>query len=242
MAKIGTPLPNKKLSTLNWREAYIIGFDVETAGPDGAALDPIEGRIVQLAFTVYTPGADTFGPEYERRCGSDGVLLTPDVTAIHRIQPEDIADKPPADELLEELGSFLSGFLADDHVFLGYNCPFDTAFLYQAFKRRNMLDLFPIEPYRVLDPLAFARKQWPHNRLPELAARLGIPTGGAHEACRDVRSTIQVMLRLADMLKLPTDFDALLEEQERCIQDWEQRFPHRYRDTLDKVLGNVGRA
>lgn len=224
---------------MNWREARIIGFDVETAGPDRTALDPIQGRIVQLAFTIYTPGTDAFGPEYERRCGSDGVLLTPDVTDIHRIQPEDIANKPTADDLLDELVDFLSDFIGEDHIFLGYNVVFDVAFLYQAFKRRDMLAAFPIDPYRTLDPLTFARMQWPHNRLQELCARLGVPMGGAHEACKDVRSTIQAMLKLADELNLPEDFDALLKEQELCIQEWERQVPYRYRDTLEKVLGDT---
>lgn len=216
---------------MNWRESYIIGFDVETTG-----FDPINGRIVQIAFTIYNPGGDAFGPEYERRCGSDGVELPAEVSQIHGIWPEDIADKPPADDLLEELLSFLSDFRAENYVLLAFNAPFDVSFLYQAFKRRYLP--FPIDdPMRVLDPLPFARSRWKYNRLPELAARLGVPTGGVHEACKDVRSTIQVMFRLGEELGLPDDFDTVLSEQEKHVRVWEERVPHRYRDMLEKVLG-----
>lgn len=214
---------------MNWRESRLIGFDVETTG-----LDPVRDRIVQLAFTTYTPGNDVFGPEYERRCGSDGVELPPEASLIHNIWPEDIVDKPPADALLEELGDFLSDFRREDHIFLAFNACFDTSFLLQAFKRRSLP--FPINPMRVLDPLPFARSQWKYNRLPELASRLGVPSGGGHEACKDIRLTIQVMLRIGELLDLPADFDAVLNEQEKYICEWEEQMPYRYRDILDKVL------
>ena len=225
---------------MNWREARLIGFDVETAGnePNGA-LDPIEGRIVQLAFTIYSPGGEIYGPEYERKCGLDGVDLPPSVSAIHHIWPEDVAGKPSADALMGELSSFLADFVAEDHVFIAYNGVFDCAFIYQAFKRCGMLDALPFDPYRVLDPLTFARSMSDHNRLPELASRLNVPTGGAHEACRDVRTTIQVMLTLADILKLPDDFDELLKLQEMHISAWEKRTKRCYREILLKVLPEV---
>lgn len=214
---------------MNWREARIIGFDVETTG-----LDPVKDRIVQLAFTIYDPGRDAFGPEYERLCGSDGVELRSDVSSIHGILPEDIAGRPPADSFMEELLSFLSDFREEDYLFLAYNGGFDAAFLLQACRRSYQP--YPIDdPLRVLDPLTFARSRWDHNRLPELAANLGVPSGGTHEACKDVRLTIQCMHKIGELLKLPDDFDTLLAEQEKCIKWWEKETSHKYRDTLYKV-------
>lgn len=219
---------------MNWREARIIGFDVETTGPPpSGALDPVKGRIVQVAFTVYTPTTDAFGPEYERLCGPDGVEMPEDVSRINHVWPKDVTDKPSADDQLEEITAFLADFIAEDHVWLAYNHPFDVSFLYQAFKRRNLP--FPIDPMRVLDPLAFGRSQWVYNRLKQLARNLDVPVGGIHEACKDVRLTIQAMLKLSDLLELPTDYDALLAEQEKCIEEWQEATGHFFRDKYEEV-------
>jgi DNA polymerase III epsilon subunit-like protein len=212
---------------MNWLESRIIAFDLETTD-----FDPVEDRILQMAVTVYDPVLDAFTPELALLCGVD-VPISPGATAVHGICAEDVMGLPSADERLDKLSTFLMNAMEDDHVFAAFNAPFDLAFLMQAYKRVG--EEFPIDPMKVIDPLAFARDVWPYNKQRELALRIGVPVGQMHDALKDVRLTVPVLMALAKQLELPSDLDVLLTKQEECIRTWEKKTSHRYRDALRKV-------
>jgi len=215
---------------MNWREAKIIAFDTETTG-----LDPIEDRIVQFAFEIFDP--PQFTAELIGLCGTDGVNISDSAAHVHGLTNEMVAGKPSFDSRLPEILDFLEfivKYSKGNYFLLGYNSPFDLAFLCAALQRCDLTMDF--DPLRVVDPVIFARMMWKYgNRLEEVAQRLGIDAGKKHDAGWDAKTTVKVLLALEDV---PSTLDELLVMQNEGIRAWEKRSGHEYRDTL-KLVGGI---
>ncbi|QEH33938.1 DNA polymerase III PolC-type [Aquisphaera giovannonii] len=157
-----------------WPHAYI-AFDLETTGLF-ARID----RVVEIAAVRFGEGGEELG-RFERLV-HPGRRMSPAAQAVHCISDDDLADAPPAREVLPD---FLA-FLGDEGScsLIAHNASFDAGFL-GAELRRAGLEL-PL--HRVFDTLALARRRrpdLPRHRLEDLSRAYGIARARAHRALDD---------------------------------------------------------
>lgn len=137
-------------------------FDTETTG-----LDSRDDRIIELGGIELLNRFPT-GRVFHKFINPQGRAIHPDAQAVHGISAADLADKPGFHEIAEEFLTFIEGARLVAH-----NAGFDIGFLNVEFGRVG----HPvIEPDRVIDTLALARRKHPMgpNSLDALCRRYGI--------------------------------------------------------------------
>lgn len=137
-------------------------FDTETTG-----LDAREDRIIEFGGVELVNRFPT-GRTIHFYFDPQGRAVHPDAQAVHGISNADLAGKPTFPDLAAELQAFLDGAMLVAH-----NANFDIGFLDAEFGR---LGLPRVDPARVVDTLAIARRKHPMgpNSLDALCRRYGI--------------------------------------------------------------------
>ncbi|MCX5858741.1 MAG: exonuclease domain-containing protein [Proteobacteria bacterium] len=158
-------------------------FDTETTG-----LNPNFGdRVCEVAVLRWENGeiVKTFQTLVEPLRP-----VSPGAFAVNGITPAMLIGKPLFEEVAREVMALLRGA-----VVICHNAPFDFKFLIAECRMAGV----KIPEVKVIDTLALAREhfQFHSNRLGELGKSLGIKVGREHRALADVKTTLEVFLRLA---------------------------------------------
>jgi len=117
-----------------------------------------------------------------------------DASRVNGLRDEDVTLAPRFRDLVPRLDELLS-----DVVLVAHNAPFDSAFLVAEYAIARM----PPPDVPVLDTLELSRRlfRFRRNDLASVAVQLGVPLAGTrHRAADDVRTTYQVLLRMAEEL------------------------------------------
>lgn len=161
-------------------------FDTETTG-----LDAREDRIIEIGGIELVDHFPT-GRTIHLYINADGRKVHPDALAVHGITDESLADKPKFAEVVEEILDFFG-----DGQWIAHNATFDMGFVNAELAR---LDLPPIQPARVIDTLAIARRKHPMgpNSLDALCRRYGIDNSHRlkHGALLDSELLAEVYIEL----------------------------------------------
>ena len=161
-------------------------FDTETTG-----LDSREDRIIEFGGIELVNKFPT-GRTFHRYINAQGRSVHPDAQAVHGISDADLAGKPTFNEIVAELLEFIDGAMLVAH-----NANFDIGFLNAEFARLN---LPPVDPDRVVDTLAIARRKHPMgpNSLDALCRRYGIDNSHRtkHGALLDSELLAEVYIEL----------------------------------------------
>lgn len=161
-------------------------FDTETTG-----LDSSEDRIIEFGGIELVNRFPT-GRTFHVYINAQGRKVHPDALAVHGITDASLADKPVFSEICNDLLAFIDG--AD---LIAHNANFDIGFLNAEFAR---LDIPMIEPSRVIDTLAIARRKHPMgpNSLDALCRRYGIDNSHRtkHGALLDSELLAEVYIEL----------------------------------------------
>ena len=161
-------------------------FDTETTG-----LDAREDRIIEFGGIELVNRFPT-GRTFHHYFNAQGRPVHPDALAVHGICDADLAGKPPFAALAAELVAFIDGAMLVAH-----NAGFDVGFLDAEFGR---LGLPRIDPARVVDTLALARRKHPMgpNSLDALCRRYGIDNSHRtrHGALLDSELLAEVYIEL----------------------------------------------
>ena len=194
-----------------WQEIDVALLDVETTGRD-ASVD----RVVELGIVVGRRG------EIVARYNwliNPGMPIPAEVTAIHHITDEMVADKPRFETVAGEIANALKGCVP-----AAYNALFDRAFLMSEFSRaKSDTTGVPALTREVewLDPLVWAREIQEGEKsrsLGDVAARLGVALEKAHRAEDDAEAALRVLYALAADSRIPTAYGAMVQEQRRIAQ------------------------
>lgn len=194
-----------------WQEIDVALLDVETTGRD-ASVD----RVVELGIAVGRRG------EIVARYNwliNPGMPIPAEVTAIHHITDEMVADKPRFETVAPEIASALKGCVP-----AAYNALFDRAFLMGEFSRAKVDGGgAPALTREVewLDPLVWARDIQDNEKsrsLGDVAARLGVSLENAHRAQDDAEAALRVLYALARDPRMPSAYGAMVQEQRRLSQ------------------------
>lgn len=161
-------------------------FDTETTG-----LDAREDRVIEFGGVELVNRFPT-GRYLHCYINPQGRPVHPDALAVHGISDADLVGKPTFPEVAEELVAFLDGAMLVAH-----NANFDIGFLDAEFAR---LGLPPVDPGRVVDTLAIARRKHPMgpNSLDALCRRYGIDNSHRtkHGALLDSELLAEVYIEL----------------------------------------------
>lgn len=161
-------------------------FDTETTG-----LDTREDRIIEFGGIELVNRFPT-GRTFHHYINAQGRAVNPDAQAVHGISDADLVGKPTFDLIAAELAEFLDGAMLVAH-----NAGFDIGFLNAEFAR---LGLPPVDPGRVVDTLAIARRKHPMgpNSLDALCRRYGIDNSHRtrHGALLDSELLAEVYIEL----------------------------------------------
>jgi DNA polymerase III subunit epsilon len=195
-----------------WHELDVALLDVETTGRD-ASVD----RVVELGIVVGRHG------EVVARYNwliHPGMPIPAEVSAIHGITDEMVADKPRFEAVASEIAQALRGCIP-----AAYNALFDRAFLMSEFARAKADGAgVPALSREVewVDPLVWARdiqSEEKSRALGDVAARLGVQLSQAHRASDDAEAALRVMFALGQDPRVPRAYGALVQEQRRLSQN-----------------------
>ncbi len=194
-----------------WQELDVALLDVETTGRD-ASVD----RVVELGIVVGRRGEVV--AKYNWLI-NPGMPIPAEVTAIHHITDEMVADKPRFETIAHEIAAALKGCVP-----AAYNALFDRAFLMSEFSRAKADTTgVPALTREVewLDPLVWAREIQEGEKsrsLGDVATRLGIALENAHRAQDDAEAALRVLYALGTDSRIPTAYGAMVQEQRRISQ------------------------
>ena len=194
-----------------WHEIDVALLDVETTGRD-ASVD----RVVELGIVVGRRGEVV--AKYNWLI-NPGIPIPAEVTAIHHITDEMVADKPRFETVSHEIAAALKGCVP-----AAYNALFDRAFLMSEFSRAKAdTSGVPALTREVewLDPLVWAREIQEGEKsrsLGDVAARLGVSLEKAHRAQDDAEAALRVLYALGTDSRIPTTYGAMVQEQRRIAQ------------------------
>jgi DNA polymerase III subunit epsilon len=163
-----------------------VALDLETTG-----LMAETDRIVEIGAVRFLESGEETGRfqclvNPQRR-------MSPTAYAIHGLSDEDLADAPPASDVLPGFLAFLGD--PQNTALLAHNASFDAGFLGRELARAGLLP----PTHSLFDTLALARRQLPQassHRLDNLAAILGLDPAGAHRALADSLRVKEIWLVL----------------------------------------------
>ncbi len=163
-----------------------IVFDTETTG-----LDTRDDRIIEIGGVELVNRFPT-GRSFHRYVNPEGRSVHADALAVHGITNASLADKPNFATIATEFLEFIDGARLVAH-----NAAFDIGFVNAELGRLGQL---PVEPARVVDTLALARRKHPMgpNSLDSLCRRYGIDNSRRtkHGALLDSELLAEVYIEL----------------------------------------------
>ncbi|MEQ8450836.1 MAG: DNA polymerase III subunit epsilon [Nitratireductor sp.] len=161
-------------------------FDTETTG-----LDAREDRVIEIG-AVELVNRFPSGRVFHVYIHPENRAIHPDAQAVHGISLADLDGKPVFSEIA---GDFLA-FVGDGKL-VAHNAGFDMGFINQEFAR---LSIDAVDPDRVIDTLAIARRKHPMgpNSLDALCRRYGIDNSRRtkHGALLDSELLAEVYIEL----------------------------------------------
>ena len=163
-----------------------IVFDTETTG-----LDTRDDRIIEIGGVELVNCFPT-GRSFHRYVNPEGRSVHADALAVHGITNAALVDKPNFATISAEFLEFIDGARLVAH-----NAAFDIGFVNAELGRLGQL---PVEPARVVDTLALARRKHPMgpNSLDSLCRRYGIDNSRRtkHGALLDSELLAEVYIEL----------------------------------------------
>lgn len=169
-----------------------IAYDFETTGLNARSDSIIEIGAVRVVGGVETETFQEFVHPY------GGASVSPQITVLTGITPEDVESARPLDEVLADFSRFVGNL-----PMIGYNSiSFDHAFLQRAAELSGMRfrnEQFDVMIYAMQfrKTLGFAR---PRVSLSRLSERLSIVNPRAHRALADAVTTSRAYLALRGMV------------------------------------------
>jgi len=167
-------------------DPLLIAFDLETTG-----LFPGDDRIVEIGAIAFDRRGGV--AEAFQQLIHPGRPMPARASAINRLYDRDLADAPPAAEVLPDFLRFLER--AGGPPLLAHNAAFDAGFLGMELARAGLAP--PTAP--IVDTLPIARVALPglrSHRLDLLVEHFGLAPALTHRALADAEAVMKLWFRL----------------------------------------------
>lgn len=185
-----------------------IVFDTETTGLSATSDRVIEIGCVELENRFLT------GRSFHVYINPDGVPIHPDAQAVHGITLHQLADKPVFAGIVDDFLQFTEGAMLVAH-----NAGFDMGFINAELARAGHP---AIDPGRVIDSLALARRKHPMgpNSLDALCRRYGIDNTHRtfHGALLDAELLAEVYIELVGGKQATLILETVIVESSRTVE------------------------
>lgn len=161
-------------------------FDTETTG-----LDNQNDRVIEIGG-VELVNKFPSGRSFHVFVNAQGRKVHPEALAVHGITDEFLQDKPTFSQIVADMAD-----LFDGAMLVAHNASFDIGFINAEYAR---IGLPPVDPARVIDTLALARRRHPMgpNSLDALCKRYGIDNAHRtkHGALLDAELLAEVYIEM----------------------------------------------
>lgn len=161
-------------------------FDTETTG-----LDNQNDRVIEIGG-VELVNKFPSGRSFHVFVNADGRKVHPEALAVHGITDEFLQDKPKFSQIVGDMAEIFDGA-----KLVAHNASFDIGFINAEYAR---IGLPPVDPSRVIDTLALARRRHPMgpNSLDALCKRYGIDNAHRtkHGALLDAELLAEVYIEM----------------------------------------------
>lgn len=169
--------------TAPWWERPLVGFDLETTGPD-----PETARIVTACVVVDEPGQE---PVVMNWLVDPGVEIPEGAAAVHGVTTEHAREQgQPA---RAAIGRILEVLRAQAGPLVAFNAPYDFTVLDREARRYGLASL---DPSPVIDPFVLDKRVDPYRRgkrtLTACSAHYGVQLDNAHSADADAFAAVQI--------------------------------------------------
>jgi DNA polymerase-3 subunit epsilon len=177
-----------------WRDAAFAVLDFEATG-----LDLVRDRVLSYGVVPVETGRITMkGALY--RVVRPPVPLPPESIRVHGIRPDELADAPPLEDVLDELMEAIG-----DRALVAHAAGVELGFLRQLRERHGVRAIRrAIDVLDLSDELTARDRSAPDvttRRLAALAESYGVPVAPTHHAFGDALTTAQLFLVLATRLE-----------------------------------------
>lgn len=163
-----------------------IVFDTETTG-----LDNEQDRVIEIGGVELDNKFPT-GRTFHVYVNAQGRNVHPEALAVHGITDDFLKDKPNFGDIVGDMAEIFDGA-----KLIAHNASFDIGFINAEYAR---LGLPPVDPARVIDTLALARRRHPMgpNSLDALCKRYGIDNSHRtkHGALLDAELLAEVYIEM----------------------------------------------
>ncbi len=210
--------------TAPWWEGPLVGFDLETTGPD-----PETARIVTACVVREVPGQR---PTVATWLADPGVDIPEGATAVHGITTEHAQQHgQSALDVVAQLLAVLGGNLSDAQPLVAFNAAFDFTVLDREARRHGRR---PLAPEPVIDPFVLDKQADRFRRgsrkLVDVATHYGVQLDAAHTADADALAAVHVAREIGRRHQPPADARVLhlgqihwRREQCESLQDYLRR-------------------
>jgi DNA polymerase III subunit epsilon len=201
-------------------------FDLETTGTN-----VVKDRIVEISIYKVQPDGSA---ETLTKLVNPGIPIPREVTDIHGITNEDVANEPTFKQLAPQLDNFLHNC-----DLAGYNSnKFDIPMLIEEFLRCGIE--FDIKKRRLVDVQNIFHKMEPRTLKAALKFYCGKELVDAHAAEADTKATYEILLSQIERYK-DTDFEDREGKKEKPIKnDIQALHDFSYNHNNADLVGHIG--
>lgn len=191
--------------TTPWWESPLVGFDLETTGPD-----PDSARIVTACVVIERPDGfhEVDGPITLTWLVDPGVEIPEGATAVHGVTTGHAREN--GQSARAAVARILEVLRAQTYPFVAFNAAFDFTVLDREARRHGLL---PLAPEPVVDPFVLDKQADRYRRggrkLVDVAAHYGVDLTAAHTADADALAAVQVARAIGRKHQPPADAMAL---------------------------------
>lgn len=201
-------------------------FDLETTG-----VHVVTDRIVEISIYKVHPDGSS---ESMTKLVNPTIPIPAEVTAIHGIRNEDVADAPTFAQLAPTLDSFL-----ENCDLAGYNSnKFDVPMLIEEFLRCNIQ--FDIKKRRLIDVQNIFHKMEPRTLRAAYRFYCGKELVGAHEAEADTRATYEILLAQIEKYQGVDFEDQDGKVSQPIVNDMQALHSFSYNHRNADLVGHIG--
>lgn len=184
---------------MDWMRRFVV-IDIESTG-----LSPTHDRITELGFALFENGRWTkFGDYF---VNTEGRAITAEITDLTGIRFEDVMNAPPFWQVWNEVAPHLYGAVP-----VGWNAPFDRAFLFSAVARSWPRHAFGELPWCLrpdvpwIDAQLLARSFFESEglrsfKLSQIAERVGMYMPEKHRADADAHAAGSLLLHMVNQTR-----------------------------------------
>lgn len=207
-----------------WWEGPLVGFDLETTGPD-----PDTARIVTACILVHDPDHPTDVVRSWNWLVNPGVTIPDEATAVHGITTQRAVED--GQDPTSAIGSIITTLYGFSLPMVAFNAAFDFTVLDREARRHGIQ---PLDPEPVVDPFVLDKQADRYRRgsrkLVDVSAHYGVDLTDAHTADADALAAVHVARAIGRQHRPPANAHHLHVGQiawraEQCesLQDYLRR-------------------